>query len=123
MSDANGVNPKMWRECIPPQTGSPVVVDAVVTDAEPKRRVLFFTDLFAWWRNARERKLRAKIARLEVRCARAEEERDQLAAANEMMRQWVLASTATAATVIVSLGGREKPSPPEKPKRTGGAYG
>lgn len=110
----------MWRECIPPQTPPP---PKVVDGEEPKTtKHRLFSDLFAWWRNARERKLRNRIAILEAKLARAELERDQLAEANEMMRQWVLASTATAARVIESLGGRP-PEPPKPPLKRTGAYG
>lgn len=87
-------------------------------EAKPARRILLLSDLFAWWRNARERKLRAKIANLKMRLSATEEERDRLAEMNENMRQWMLASTATAAQVAGLL---TQPAP-EKPKRTG-AYG
>ena len=111
----------MWRECVPPQAPAPVVVDAVV--AEPTRKILFFSDIVAWWRNARERKLRAKIARLEAKLVVANEMLEQLALANEMMRQWVLASAATAAGVTAMLGGKPLDRPPPSPAKRTGAYG
>lgn len=119
---ANGINPHMWRELIPPQT--PPKSEEPETPKPKVAKLSLFSNLLAWWRNARERKLRVRIARLETKLAAAEYERDLLVEINKNLSTWIAASTATVAPIAAILSGSKEPAPPPpKSKRTTGVYG
>lgn len=114
MSSTNGVAESPvdinWPPCIPPQGGS----DPIRTEPpEEDRPIWFFWDLFAWWRNRRERKLLQEIRKLKLELAYATEEKDRCAEALDNLRAWTQASTANAERLIAALGG----SPPPDKRR------
>lgn len=116
----------MWREVIPPNAPPPIPQDEPEPIKPKVQKVRLFWDLIAWWRNARERKLLKRIARLEAKLATVEYERDFLAEANECLRQWQRASSETACMTADMLAGRreQKTAATPAPKRSpGGAYG
>lgn len=117
----NGI-PLRFPPIIPPPSGNDVDWPAPNVPAEkpakeePEEKANygwgFLTDLFAWWRTRRERKLIEQIRYLKSTNALLTEENWQQACLIERLNRWVQASTIAAARIAEGMG-----APPPPPTR------